>query len=184
MGSPGGLHEHDFLRVSWWDVLTMLVLLELSITPALSIGLDGHIEWLVPWLLVLLGVGVVLPRVDEQLVPYETKLRRNDWGLAVIDRRGRVTRSFAWHALTAFRLDRCLDGPLCEEILVLVLQDRELSIGSPWAWASSRSMLRCSMRSSSASSSKGLLARRSARSAAIGVRSAGRGGRSWRRSDG
>jgi hypothetical protein len=131
MGSPRGLYERDLLRVRVPDVLTMLVLAELSITPALALGLDDRFEWLAPWLLATLAVGLLLLRVDELLLPLETKLRWNEWGLAVIDRSGRVTRSLAWHALGAFRIDRCLDAPhLRQEILVLVAPDRELSIGA------------------------------------------------------
>ncbi len=73
-----------------------------------------------------MGIGLLMMRVDELLIPRETKIRWNDWGLAIVDRSGRVTRSLSWGSLTSFRIDRCLGV----HVLVLVTGSNELSIGT------------------------------------------------------
>jgi len=60
MGSPRGLYERDLLRVRVPDVLTMLVLAELSITPALAPRPDHRFEWLAPWVLATPAGGLRL----------------------------------------------------------------------------------------------------------------------------
>ena len=140
MGSARGFHERALLRVWVPDVLTILLVCELALMPMLALGIEEVLAWTASGLVSLFGFGLLLLRVDELLAPVEIALRWNEWGLAVIDRSGRVTRSLPWHLVTSHRVDRCVDASP-EDVLVLVAGDRELRdrervlfLGNEWRY--------------------------------------------------
>lgn len=125
MGRRREYHERVLIRAWMPDVVAMVVVLQLSFLPTVVLSND-HRAWVIPWLLATMGIGLLMLRVDELLVPRETKLRWNDWGLAIVDRSGRVTRSVPWASLSSFRVDRCVGV----QVLVLVTGANELSMGT------------------------------------------------------
>lgn len=130
MGGRREFHERALARPARPDVLTMLVFAQLSFAPTVWVGSDER-AWMIPWMLFLLGVGLVMLRLDEVLVSVDSTFRWNDWGLAILDRSGRVTRSLAWSTVRSYRVDRCSGAPSQRaRVVTLVMADRELSLGT------------------------------------------------------
>jgi hypothetical protein len=101
------------------DLVTVAVLFLLLFVPTTRLAIERDART-VPWLAFGAAVGVLLVWLDARLLPRETRVRWNAWGLAVIDGSGGVTRAHAWRSITSFRVDRCTSAPADRE-LVLVL---------------------------------------------------------------
>ena len=138
-----GYHEWFPRRPFAPDLATIAVLLLLLFVPTIQLVLEQP-AWTLVWLALAACVGLVLVAVDEHLLPVATRVRWNAWGLVILDRAGRVTRSLAWSSITSFRLDRCVNATMDRElVLVLCAGEREFVWGlmprvgdlrvDPWA---------------------------------------------------